>query len=135
MPHSAPSLSKRRVRFGQGIIEFERLLCRCFRRRKRFLRATRAVSRKKRIRVSQPRIGQGVLWILVDRLFEIVDSLSQIRAGALVPEISTLEIKFMSLGVLRRLGSDSIFLRAGELRLQRIGDRFRDLAFYRKDIG
>ena len=56
-------------------------------------------------------------------------------AGPLVPEIAAFEIEFVGLAVLGRLGSDRTLLRTRELRLQRIGNRFRDFALDRKNVG
>jgi hypothetical protein len=84
--------------------------------------------------VSQPGVSQRVIRVLRDRLFEIVDRRLEIGTGALVPKISTLQIKLMRFGVLGRSRGNGVLLGTGELRFQGVGNGFCDFTFDGKDV-
>ena len=117
------------MRFGQRGIQLECLLCRRFRWWDGLLQGPRPVVGQENVGVSQPGVSQSVIRVLLDRLFEIVDRRLEIGTGALVPKISTLQIKLMRFGVLRRSRGNGVLLGIGELRFQRVGYGFCDFTF------
>ena len=81
------------------------------------------------------RVGAGRGRIDRDRLLEVIAGTLQIITGAFVPEKAAFEVKLVRFVVRRRRFRDRGLLGAGQFRAQCIGDGFRDLAFYDKDVG
>src|SRR5439155_24662795 len=50
------------------------------------------------------------------------------------PKVAAFQVKLMRLEIFSWAGGKHMFRRAAQLRLQRLGDRFRNLALNRKDI-
>src|SRR4029077_7899317 len=75
----------------------------------------------------QPSIGEGVGWILVDRLIEIGDGGVEIGVGALVPGISTFYVELVGVRVLCALVGDLLFFFAAKFGPQLVCDIACDL--------
>jgi hypothetical protein len=122
------------VRFGQRGIQLECLLCRRVRWWDGLLQGPRPVVGQENVGVSQPCVSQSVIRVLLDRLFEVVHRRLQIGTRALVPKISTLQIKLMRIGVLGRSRGNGVLLGTRELRFQCVGDGFCDFTFDGKNV-
>src|SRR6202011_3947574 len=84
--------------------------------------------------VCQPRICQGIFWILGDRSLKIFGSLLQVCAGPSVPKVAASQVKLMRLRIISRALRYRRLFRARELCLQRLSNRFRDLALHCENI-
>ena len=120
--------SKGRMGLAERAIELQRLDRRGLRLRKGFLGSKHSIFpvAQQGIRVGQTTVRLRVVWIALNRLFEIVDRLFEVVAGSLVPEVSPLEVRLVRLGidefvVLQR----GLFLRV-EVDSNLLRDRSRD---------
>ena len=93
------------------------------------------INRQEHMAVGQSRVGQGIFWILRDRLLKIFGRLLQVCAGPAVPKVAAFQVKLMRLGVIGRARRKHMLRRAAQLCLQRISNAFRDLAFDRENVG
>src|ERR1700736_4941655 len=86
-------------------------------------------------RLGETSIRQCIVRIFRDSLIEVVDRSPQIFRSAFVPKESAFEIELMSFVVGRGSFGDPAFFRATQLRLQRVGNCFRNLALDREYVG
>ena len=96
-------LAQRSVRFRKFVVESERLQCRLLCFRHQLLRRLVRVSSQQRICVSQTRVSQRIVRILLDRLLEKRNRLLKIRGCAFVPVEAAFQIELIRFGVRRVL--------------------------------
>src|SRR6266403_6338500 len=87
------------------------------------------------MRISQADIGERIVRVLCDRLIVVLDGFAQVRASSLLGEKFSSEIKLVSFRIHRRHFRNRILLGTAESCLQRLGDRFRNLALDREYVG
>src|SRR5262249_23526911 len=89
----------------------------------------RSVEWQENVSLRQSGVSQRVIRIACNRLLIKSDRLSEIFAATFAPERSAFQIKLVCGQVACRLGRYHLLLLTGQLRLQRFGDRCRDVAF------
>src|SRR5689334_23885889 len=82
-------VGQRSVRFGQRIVECERLFCSCLRLRIAILRSACGIKWHYNIGVSQAYISERVFWIRHDSLIEVVGRLLEIRSEEHTSELQS----------------------------------------------
>ena len=127
-------LTERGVGFGQIRIQAESFARRLFRFRKNVTLARPGVKRKQDVGVGQTSIGQRIIWIARDRLLIEGDRFRDVVPRTPLPKRPAFVIKLICGRIVRRLRRHHLLLWAGQLRLQCIGNRLRDLAFDREDV-
>src|SRR2546422_9079693 len=90
------------MRFGERIVEGERLDCGGLCLRDRFLRRERPDvegEAERQITVCQPAVRSSVAWMLLDRLVEVADGSVDRFFRPLAPEIAALDVQLVGLGI------------------------------------
>src|ERR1700688_4179474 len=87
-----------------------------------------------KIGVGKTRVRGSEFRILGDGLLEISLSLDQILLSALVPEVASMKIGFVSFGADRSSFSKSSFFGRSDLKLDRVGDGLGYVVLYRQNV-
>src|SRR5213595_1523496 len=88
-------MPQRRVRFGECVIQCQRLYCRFFCLWHCFLRCGKIVKRQSSVGIRQAVVAKSKIRIALDALLEVLDRLFDSVRSALVPKIATSQVELI----------------------------------------
>ena len=103
-------MRQRRVRFGECVIQRQRLYCRFFCLWHRFVRRGEIVKRQGNVGIRQAGVAESEIRIALDALLEVLDRVFDSVRRALVPKITAAQVGIISLNVLGRFSGDDLLL-------------------------
>src|SRR5947199_6819732 len=91
------NMRQRRVRFGECVIQCQRLYCRFFCLWHCFMWGRKIVKRQSSVAISQADVAKSEIWIAFDALLELLDRLFDSVRSALVPKIAAAQVELIRL--------------------------------------
>src|SRR6266516_323130 len=116
------NMRQRRVRFGECVIQCQRLYCRFFCLWHCFVRRGKIVKRQASVGIRQADVAKSEIRIALDALLEVLDRLFDSIRSSLVPKIAAAQVRIISLNVLGRFSGDDLLLLPGDMRSQLVRD-------------
>ena len=93
------NMRQRRVRFGECVIQCQRLYCRFFCLWHCFVRCGKIVKRQSSVGIRQADIAKSEIRIALDALLEVLDRLFDSVRSALIPKIAAAQVELIRLGI------------------------------------
>src|SRR5881397_1751936 len=128
------NMRQRRVRFGECVIQCQRLYCRFFCLWHCFVRRGKIVKRQASVGIREPDVAKSKIRIALDALLEVLDRLFDSVRSTLVPKIAATQVELICLCIRAVALDQSPLLLAGQFQLQLRCDLLRNCLFDRNQV-